>query len=494
MSGLTGTSWAVASCLVLLAGAIPPAAVSRPDDPDRVPGSDAGVPTRPESGAVPVRAYTVISPGGAVAVSVENGESLTVAVSFRGRPLVAPSPISLRLADGTVLGPRARVRRDEIREVDEVLRPVVPEKFAEVRDVYRELSLEFRDDWALEVRAYDDGAAWRFRTARPGEMTVADEEWVVAFTGDHALWFPAEESMLTHQERAYEKLHLSEIEPGTFASIPVLVDAGDGVKVAITESDLRDYPGAYLAGTGGNALRAVFPPCPLEERQVRDRTVRVELGADYIARTAGERTLPWRVLAIAGSDGELVTNTIVWRLAPECELADPAWIRPGKVAWDWWNALNLTGVDFRAGLNTATYRYYIDFAAAHGIEYVILDEGWSRTTDLSAVNPDIDLPALLAHGRERGVGLILWVVWKTLDDQLVEALDRIASWGVAGIKVDFMQRDDQPMVNWYWKIAKEAAARHLLVDFHGAYKPAGLRRAWPNVLTREGALGREPAA
>jgi len=455
-------------------------------------GSAESGPVRGDNGGrLAPETWSVISPDGRIEVSVEAGDELTLAISFEGRRIVAPSPLSLTLSDGTALGPGARIRRTDTREVRQTLTPVVPEKFARIEDVYRELVLQFREGFSLEVRAADDGVAWRFGTERRGEMTVKNEEFTVAFTGDHELWFPAEESLLTHQERTYERLHLSEIPSGTFASIPVLVDVGQGVKVAVTESDLRDYPGAYLAGTGANMLRAIFPPYPLEERQVRDRTVRVERGADYIARTTGERSFPWRVLVITGSDADLLTSTLVWRLAPECRIADPGWIRPGKVAWDWWNALNIRGVDFEAGLNTATYRHYIDFAAEHGIEYVILDEGWSRTTDLFAVNPDIDLDALLAHARDRGVGLILWVVWKTLDDQLEAALDDFAARGVAGIKVDFMQRDDQPMVNWYWTIAEAAAARHLLVDFHGAYKPAGLRRAWPNVLTREGVMGLE---
>jgi alpha-glucosidase len=197
------------------------------------------------------------------------------------------------------------------------------------------------------------------------------------------------------------------------------------------------------------------------------------------------------VFVVAEEDGDLVETTMVYRLAPPLAIDDPSWIRPGKVAWDWWNALNLFGVEFEAGLNTETYRYFIDFAADHGIEYVILDEGWSWPDDLWDMNPDIDLEALRAHAAARGVRLILWVVWKALDDRFEEALDRFAEWGIAGIKVDFMQRDDQPMVDYYWRVAEGAAEHQLLVDFHGAYKPAGLRRAYPNVLTREGVRGLE---
>jgi alpha-glucosidase len=219
--------------------------------------------------------------------------------------------------------------------------------------------------------------------------------------------------------------------------------------------------------------------------------VRVMTREPFLARTSGPRTFPWRVFVVADEDADLIRSTLVWRLAAPLRLDDPSWIRPGQVAWDWWNALNLTGVDFESGVNTATYRYFIDFAADHGIEYVILDEGWSDPADLTALNPDVDLDVLFSHAAARGVGLIPWVVWKSLDDRLDEALDQFEAWGAAGVKVDFMQRDDQPMVEYYWRIAEAAARRHLLVDFHGAFKPAGLRRAYPNVLTREGVRGLE---
>jgi alpha-glucosidase len=275
------------------------------------------------------------------------------------------------------------------------------------------------------------------------------------------------------------------------ASLPVLVASSGGAKLLITESDLRSYPGLYLQGRGGGGLDGLFPAFPAAEEQTRDRTVRVVEREDYLARVSGPRTFPWRVFLVAREDRELVESTLVFRLASPNRIEDPSWIRPGKVAWDWWNASSLRGVDFESGLNTDTYLHFIDFAADHGIEYIILDEGWSDPADFDALNPDMDLPALLARGKEKGVGLILWVVWKTLDDDLEATLDRFAEWGVVGIKVDFMQRDDQPMVDYYWRVAEAAARRKLLVDFHGAYKPSGLRRAYPNVLTREGVMGLE---
>jgi alpha-glucosidase len=224
---------------------------------------------------------------------------------------------------------------------------------------------------------------------------------------------------------------------------------------------------------------------------VRDRTERVPTRETWIARTRGTREFPWRVLVIARKDADLLDTDIVYRLASESALADPSWIRPGKVAWDWWNFNNVFGVPFRAGVNTDTYKHYIDFAAEHSIEYVVLDEGWYKLGDLSSVVPQIDMDAIAAHAKARKVGLIMWVVWKTFDEQMEATLDRFEKWGVKGIKVDFMQRDDQWMVNFYERVAAEAAKRRMLVDFHGAYKPTGLYRTYPNVLTSEGVIGLE---
>jgi alpha-glucosidase len=435
--------------------------------------------------------HHVDSPDGSVGVSIAAGKELTYSISWRGRALVTASPIAMLLTDGTRWGPSAEVSEVRRREVDETIVPVIPEKSARIRDHFNELSLDFEGGWGLDMRAYDDGIAYRFRSERSGELVIADERFSLVAEGDPLVWFYAEDSFLTHSERLYLQLPLSTIPDDSMASLPALLAFANGPKVAVTEVGLRDYPGLYATGSRSDTLRGTFPAYPLVEEQVRDRTVQVTERADYIAHTAGPRAFPWRVLVIAEEDGDLIESTMVYRLAPPLQITDPSWIRPGKVAWDWWNALNVYGVDFVAGLNTETYRYFIDFAADHGIEYVILDEGWSDPADLWALNPDIELDALLAYGRERGVGLILWVVWKTLDDRFEEAMNRFAEWGVAGIKVDFMQRDDQPMVNYYWKVAEAAAERKLIVDFHGAYKPTGLRRAYPNVLTREGVRGLE---
>ncbi len=435
--------------------------------------------------------YEIGSPSGQVGATLSVGDDLSYEIAWRGEMIVASSTISLTLEDGTLVGPNTRVRSQRRRTVDEWIEPTVPEKFSRIRDHFNELSLEFEGGWGLELRAFDDGFAYRFTARDSGPLTIAAEEFTVRLGRDPIVWFPTEESFLTHSERVYSRLRLGDISPDSMAHLPVLVEIPDGPRLAITEADLRSYPGLYLTGSTGDALRGIFPLYPLAEEQTNDRTVRVAERAEFMARTEGPRTFPWRVFMLAERDGDLIENTMVYRLAPPLRIADPSWIKPGKVAWDWWNALNLYDVDFVAGVNTDTYRYFIDFAADNGIEYIILDEGWTDPADLRKINPDVDLAALLEYGRERGVGLILWVVWKSLDDRFEETMDRFAEWGVAGIKVDFMQRDDQKMVDYYWKVAAAAAARRLTVDFHGAYKPTGLRRAYPNVLTREGVRGLE---
>jgi alpha-glucosidase len=397
----------------------------------------------------------------------------------------------LVVESGLVPRPGGEVLGADRRTVLDSIRPIVPEKRALIVEHYNELSLTFDGGWGMDLRAFDGGVAYRFRTDRAGAVTVVEERFQPRFPGDPSVWIPTEDSFLTHQERLYQELTISDIPADTMGGTPLLVAPPGLPKVLITEADLRSYPGLYLKGTGADALEGVFPAYPRVEEQVRDRTVRVVEREPFLARSEGPRTFPWRVFIVAREDRELVESTLVYQLAPSLEIPDPSWIRPGKVAWDWWNASSLIGVDFHSGLNTETYLHFIDFAADHDIEYIILDEGWSNPANLRELNSDMDLPAILRRGQERGVGIILWVVWKTLEDQFEEALDQFSEWGVAGIKVDFMQRDDQPMVEYYWRVAAAAARRHLLVDFHGAYKPTGLRRAYPNVLTREGVLGLE---
>jgi alpha-glucosidase len=454
------------------------------------------------SGYIFARMYRLKSPGKQIEARVHVNQVISYELYFKEKILIKPSPISMTIhhnnqkfllggPGGTVFS--KRVPPDRRRQVDKIITPVVPVKSRLIRDRFNELTIDFKQDFSLDFRVYDDGIAYRFRTRLPGSITIVSEEVVMDFAGDYTVYFPEEESFMTHQERLYKILPLSKITTEQMASLPALVEINEGIKVVITESDLWDYPGMYITGSekSPNCLQGTFPGVALEEKRENDRNIRVIKRADYLAVTKGTRSFPWRVLVIAFGDKILMKSQLVFQLARPLQLKDTSWIKPGKVAWDWWNANNIQGVDFQAGINTDTYKYYIDFAANYNLEYIILDEGWYKLGDLLDINPDINMDELFAYAKKKKVGIILWVVWKTLEDQLPEAMDQFEKWGVKGIKVDFMQRDDQEVVNFYWKIAEEAAKRSMVVDFHGSYKPSGLRRAFPNVLTREGVKGLE---
>lgn len=460
---------------------------------------------------VQAQSYRVQSPDGTLVATVQMGGSqLTYSVAHDGRTLVEPSPISVTLSRPSelVLGQDPAVEDTERRRVDRVLRPVVPEKNSTVPDRFRELRMDFEKDFALVVRVYDAGVAYRFRTLRADSITVESEQATFDLAGGEALgtkplqfyWARGEDSFITHSESYYQPPLPPDSIAGRMSTAPLVAHYGtEGPCVAVTEASLRDYAGMFLvddssAGSEDDArLRGTFAKAALAEavRGDDERNTYPTRRADHIARTAGTRAFPWRVMVVAESDAALFENQIVYKLAPELRLEETDWIEPGKVAWDWYNALNLFGVDFDTGVNTRTYKHYIDFAARYGLDYVILDEGWYELGDLLAVNENIDVEELTAYAEDRGVNLILWMVWKTLDRQMQAALDQFAEWGIRGIKVDFMQRDDQDIVNFFWRTAREAAERELLVDFHGNYKPTGLRRAYPNVITREGVLGLE---
>jgi len=437
--------------------------------------------------------FELTSPDQRISVNIEIDEITSYSVSFDQQEIVHPSPISVTLDNGIILGHDGKVKHSFINEIDETIIPVVKEKREKVSNHCNELTIEFKGNYNLVFRAYNDGVAYRWQTNFKKDLLVINEQSSFHLSENDSIYFPEEESFLTHSERQYPFLAVKYITAGQMSCMPALVCKADGTRIAITESDLLDYPGMYLTGTNKNepVLTSLFPPYPLQEKQTNDRTMIVDQAADYIAKTKGHRDFPWRVMIITDNDAGLIESDMVYKLATPNKLADFFWIEPGKVAWDWWNALNIYGVDFESGLNTDTYKYYIDFAAEYNIPYIILDEGWSNTKDLLDVNPDIDIEELFAYASKKDVGIILWVVWLTLDNQLDVALDQFQAWGAKGIKVDFMQRDDQKMVNYYTKVAEAAAKRKLLVDFHGSYKPTGLRRTYPNVLTREGVHGLE---
>ncbi|HKN36270.1 MAG TPA: glycoside hydrolase family 97 protein [Terriglobales bacterium] len=435
--------------------------------------------------------HSLFSPNKEIEVRIRTGDRLQYDVLLKGTPLLENSSLSIDI-DHNTLGLQPKLKAAKERTYHQTVEPSVHREFAKLRENYNELRLEMQGDYAVVFRAYDEGVAYRLETSLPqNEVKVYKEEANFNFPGDYVTYYPQEDSFFSHNERRYLPFKLSEIAPTSIASLPAVVEAADGVKVALAESDVDDYPGLWLRGTGSNGLTATFPPYPLKEKLETDRDLRVVEAADYIAVTRGTRSYPWRVVGIARKDGDLITSELIWLLAKPSQVQDTSWIRPGKVAWDWWNATNIYGVDFKSGINTQTYQYYIDFAAKYGVEYIILDEGWYKLGNVLEVVPEINMEELTAYARQKNVGIILWVIWKTFDDQLLPALDQFEKWGIKGIKVDFMQRSDQPLINFYHKVCREAAKRKMLVDFHGDQKPATMTRTWPNLITTEGVRGME---
>jgi alpha-glucosidase len=434
--------------------------------------------------------FDLVSPDQRIEVRVRTAKGMRFDVLLKGRALLEDCVVSMDI-EHKKMGAGGKVTGSSERNVDQVLEPVVRQKFAKIRENYNELRIEMEGDYAVVFRAYNEGVAYRFETRLVDQQAkVYGEDMQLNFPSNFTVYYPQEDSFFSHNERKYLPQHLREILPEFHASLPAVVDA-DGVKVAIAESDIEDYPGLWLKGTGGNGLAAVFPPYPLQEKLEKDRDFRVTENADYIAVTRGTRAFPWRLMGVAEKDGDLLTNQLVWLLEKPSQVADTSWIKPGKVAWDWWNANNVYGVDFKAGINTATYKYYIDFAAKYGLQYIILDEGWYKLGNVLEPAPEISMEELTAYARKKNVGIILWVIWKTLDDQLQPALDQYAKWGISGIKVDFMQRDDQKLIEFYHKVSRETAKRKMLVDFHGGQKPASMTRTWPNLISAEGVRGME---
>lgn len=435
--------------------------------------------------------YDLQSPDGRIEMRIRTAEGLRYDLILKGRAVLENSTISLDV-EHNKLGLQPNVLDAKTRSSDQVVEPVVRQKFAKIRDHYNELRLRMNDGYSVVFRAYNEGVAYRFETSLPQEkVKVYGEESALNFASNFIVYYPQEDSFYSHNERKYLPQRLSEIAPEFIATLPAVVDVGQGAKLAIAESDLDDYPGLWLRGTGGTGLAATFPPYPLKEVQTSDRDYKPAETADYIAITSGTRTYPWRVIGIADHDGDLLTNQIVYLLERPSQFQDTSWIKPGKVAWDWWNDWNIYGVDFQAGINTKTYEYYVDFASKYHIPYIILDDGWYKLGNLLEVTPALNMDELIAYAKQKNVGLILWASWKTLDDQLIPALDQFEKWGVKGIKVDFMQRSDQIMINYFQRVCREAAKRHMLVDFHGDQKPAVMTRTWPNLINTEGVRGME---
>ncbi|MDD2559312.1 MAG: glycoside hydrolase family 97 protein [Bacteroidales bacterium] len=444
--------------------------------------------------ALNAKEYQLQSPDGNLQIVVNVEKEISWSAQLKGKPVVEKAVIAMELSD-RVLGLEAKPAKQSVKEIKQEIQVAVPHKDALIEDHCNELSLQFREKFSLTFRAYNDGVAYRFSETSRKPYEVLNEKMDLVFPTGAACYFSEEQSTYSHNESWYPYIQLSDIAAGRFCSMPLLIDLPGQAKVLVTETALHSYPGMFLKSNGTNGFVSKFPPYVLETQAPRrgaDRNEIISKEADYIAKVATGRDFPWRVFIISDKDADLVESNLTYQLAEPCALENTAWIKPGKVAWDWYNANNIFGVDFKSGLNTETYKYYIDFASDNKIEYVILDEGWTKsTTEILANNPNIDVKELIEYGKQKKVGIILWVLWKPLNANMKEILETYSAWGARGIKVDFMQRNDQYMVESYEQIAAECARLNLLVDYHGAFKPSGLRRKYPNVLSYEGVKGNE---
>ena len=446
------------------------------------------------------KSLQVSSPNGVITVNIEAGNKLEWSIKHNGQQVLAPSAIGLQLENGEVLGDDPKVTSSKMEKVKKEITAINYKK-ATIPDEYNQLTIRLKGDFGVLFRAYNDGVAYRIFTSRKADLVIKNEAVNFNFAEDHKAFIPfvrdlrGSEIYVNSFEALYKETNISKINKDTLGFLPLLVDIGDGKKAVILEADVENYPGMFVnvnqetrAGLVGE-----FAPFPLEEKQggFNMLNLMVTKRADYIAKTRGTRSFPWRAIVISQHDKELLNNDIVQKLAAQPRIADVSWIKPGKVAWDWWNNWNISHVDFRAGINTPTYKYYIDFAAANKIEYIVMDEGWSVSTDMTKVSPKIDLDEIVEYGKKKGVGVILWATWYALIQQMDDVFEKYSKMGVKGFKIDFFDRDDQKVIASTYEIAEKAAKHKLMVDLHGIYKPTGLQRTYPNVVGFEGVKGME---
>lgn len=437
--------------------------------------------------------YSVASPDGRISVTVTAGETMMWSVSRDGKTLLCPSAISITTDDGHVYG-TGRVRKASVREISRTIYTSLYKK-SEVSDHCNELTLTM-SDCNVVFRAYDDGVAYRFISRSGKPFKVLSELAELRFPEDFPAYVPYTSVFDSSFEKRYTLTEISEFDSRSMSILPMMVLASDGVRMNVMESSLYNYPGMYIRRTDELlTLEGTFASFPDRIEQGGHNNLQgiVKSRRDYIAECSPKEKFPWRIIGI-GDDVTVADCDLVWLLGRDPDdNADWSWVNPGKVAWEWWNNWDVKGVDFKAGVNNDTYKFYIDFASRYGLEYVILDEGWSvkGAADLMQVVPDIDIQELVRYAANRNVGIILWAGYWAFDRDMENICRHYSQMGVKGFKIDFMDRDDQMMVDFHRRVAQTAAKYHLLVDFHGTYKPSGLSRTWPNVVNYEGVCGCE---
>lgn len=431
----------------------------------------------------------LLSPDKRIKISVNIKDRIAYAITFNGEPFLADSYLQLNL-DQAKLGFNAKLIKKTLSIVNTTSNPVIPLKNSTVVNHYNLLKLDFKGDFSVEFRAYNDGIAYRFITNKKDSITVNSEDVQLNFNDNVKAAYLETGSFKTSYEILYRQDELGKVNKDKMSVLPILFSTGK-CKALLSEADLYDYPCLFVKAVSDKSVDAVFPKLPLSFGEDGDRSKKILKEANYIAKTTGKRSFPWRFLVITDKDTQLAANQMVYKLSTPNQLQDTKWIKPGQVTWEWWHNAYVYGVDFKSGYNQDTYKYYIDFASKFGIPYIIMDEGWAKTTlNPFEPNPTINLQELIAYGKQKNVKIVLWFTWLAVENNF-NIFETLEKWGIAGVKIDFMDRSDQWMVNYYTRVAKEAAKHHILVDFHGAFKPAGLEVAYPNVLSYEGVIGME---
>lgn len=424
------------------------------------------------------------SPDRKLELRISVNETVSMEAYKNGALLFEVCDVHLDTDRGMIPERHAKIKSVKRNSVNRTVYPEIKEKNGEIPEVYNETTVAFKNG-KLQFRVYNEGVAYRFVTGMPGMLTVRNEHAGFVFDETSLLTYQQDTNMNSDYEAPYLSRKLTELPDNCMGNLPALMQAPGG-KVVFLEADVQDYPCMWLK-KGERELEAHFwgyPKAYNPKGNSKNRR-RILACEDYIARTQGTRSFPWRIFAVGSEDVDLLNNQLVYLLAPACRIADPSWIKPGWVTLDWWARRGLYNVDFKAGINTATAKYMIDFAAAFGIRYFLFDDGWTYKEDLTRTIDAVDMKEITAYAAAKGVDVMVWVTYDLFDSQMDAALKKFSEWGIKGIKIDFMNRSDQEVVNFYWRAAEETAKHRMVLDFHGAYKPDGLRRAYPNVLTRE---------
>jgi alpha-glucosidase len=434
--------------------------------------------------------YQLQSPNATLAVSIEVNQGIGVTLKKQDKVAAKLTNISIETSPGHHHITDWRVQRIVRNSVNETVIPEIREKAETLINAYNELEIRFRAGNSITFRLFDEGLAYRFSTTARDSLTIYRENLLIALDEADSVRFQSSGSFNSSYETPYEHEAITGIERGKLLCLPLLVEKQNGLKVMVAEADLYNYPALWLNSTGDPTFSATNPKFPSHLTQGGSiySHYRVADTHDYIARVKGTRTYPWRIFAVTATEAGLVDNNMIYLLATPCALDDVSWIKPGVVMFDWWGKYNIYGVDFKAGINTETAKYFIDFCAEYGFRYFLFDDGWSPLDDLLSPIDGLNMEEVTAYAATKGVDVMLWVIWHALEKQWDQAFELFEKWGIKGIKMDFMNRDDQPMVEFYEAVARKAAEKKMVVNYHGAYTPRGLRRKYPNVLTLEGLI------